>query len=420
MNHGGGWFMAMRSTDEKPQFSWSLLKRVLSYGRPYRWQIAAMLILILITTGLGLLTPLVMRDLIDRTLPQRNMTRLIWLALALLAIPTVSGVINVWQRRVNARVAEGVTYDLRVALFEHLQNMSLRFFTNTKTGELMSRLNNDVMGAQNAISTTIVSMITNIVQAAALLVVMLSMEWRLTLISIIILPLFILAARRMGRMLRDISREQMEANAQMNAMMNETLNVGGALLVKLFGRAPVEVGRFQSRAGGVRELGIKRAVMGAMFFVLIGLVSAVGMALVFGYGGYLVIGGAFTVGTIVAFSSYLGSLYGALQGLANAPVNYATSLVSFERVFEVIDLPREIADKPDAISLQDARGKLTFEDVTFRYEVRIRKSASQCQTLWPDAKRGSRAFRLPGGPPSGGPDHGRGRNARMAGGRPHQ
>ena len=366
---GGGWFMSMRATDEKPRITWTLLRRVLGYAMPYRWQIVAMLLMILSTTALGLLSPLVTRDLIDRTLPQRDLQRLIWLALLLLAIPAVTGVVAVWQRRVNARVGEGVTFDLRVALFTHLQSMSLRFFTNTKTGELMSRLNNDVVGAQNAISNTIVNIITNLVQAVALLVVMLSMEWRLTLISIVILPLFILAARRMGRILRDISRQQMEANAQMNAMMNETLNVGGALLVKLFGRETVEVGRFQGRAGQVRELGVRQAVTGAMFFVIIGLVSAVGSALVFGYGGYLVISGAFTVGTIVAFGAYLGSLYGALQGLANAPVNFATSLVSFERVFEVIDLPAEIQEKPGAYALRDVRGALTFEDVSFQYEV---------------------------------------------------
>ena len=378
---GGGWFSMMRASDEKPRVTWSLLKRVLAYARPYQWQIVAMLLMILTTTGLGLLTPLVTRDLIDRTLPQHDVRRLMWLALALLAIPAISGVISVWQRRVNARVGEGVTYDLRVALFDHLQRMSLRFYTNTKTGELMSRLNNDVVGAQNAISNTIVSIITNLVQAAALMAVMLSMEWKLTLISVVILPLFIVAARRMGRQLRDISRAQMEANAQMNAMMNETLNVGGALLVKLFGRGPVEVGRFKSRAGDVRDLGVRQAVMGAVFFVIIGLVSAVGMALVFGYGGYLVISGAFTVGTIVAFGAYLGSLYGALQGLANAPVNFATSMVSFERVFEVVDLPVEIQEKPGAYALCDAHGALTFDDVSFKYEVRAEQLLSNVKRI---------------------------------------
>jgi ATP-binding cassette subfamily B protein len=278
-------------------------------------------------------------------------------------------------------VGEGVIYDLRRALYAHLQQMSLRFFTNTKVGELMSRLNSDVVGAQNAISNTIVNIITSLVQTVALLAVMLLLEWRLTLVAVIILPLFILAARRMGGVLREITRAQMEANAQMSAMMNETLNVGGALLVKLFGRAPVEVNRFQSRAQQVRDLGIRRAVRASIFFVLIGLVSAVGMALVYGMGGYLVIQQAFTIGTIVAFGSYLGSLYGALQGLASAPVEFATSIVSFERVFEVIDLPLEIQDRPGAIMLRDSRGALTFENVSFRYEVRAEQLLSDVKRV---------------------------------------
>jgi ATP-binding cassette subfamily B protein len=233
----------------------------------------------------------------------------------------------------------------------------------------MSRLNNDVVGAQNAISNTIVNIITNIIQAAAVLSVMLTLEWRLTLISIIILPLFILVARRMGERLRDISRQQMEANAQMNATMNETLNIGGALLVKLFGRTMTEVKRFESRAAQVRDLGINRAVLGAMFFIIIGLVSAVGTALVYGIGGYLVMQNAFTIGTIVAFGAYMSSLYSALAGLTNAPVDFATSVVSFERVFEVIDLPQDIAEAPDALALTGVRGELSFEHVTFRYAV---------------------------------------------------
>jgi ATP-binding cassette subfamily B protein len=372
MFHGGGagWFSFMRASDERPRVTWALLRRVLRYSKPYRWHIAGMLVMILTTAGLGLATPLVMRDLIDYTLPQRDFNRLVLLALALLLIPAVNGAINVFQRRLNARVGEGVIYDLRVALYAHLQRMSMRFFTNTKTGELMSRLNNDVVGAQNAISNTIVNIITNLVQATALMVVMLGLEWRLTVISVLVLPLFILAARRLGTRLRDISRQQMDANAQMNAMMNETLNVGGALLVKLFGRAPVEVSRFQQRATEVSTLGIRRAVVGTVFFVIVGLLSAVGTALVFGLGGYLVIRGTFTIGTIVALISYLGMLYASLQGLANAPVEFATSIVSFERVFEVIDLPVEIQDKPGAIALKAVAGALTFEDVTFRYAVR--------------------------------------------------
>ena len=365
-----GWWSYVSSTGEKPKVTWALMQRVLRYARPYRSQIIGMLLMILINTGLTLLTPLIMRDLIDRTIPSGDINRLVRLALALLAIPIIGGLINVVQRRLNAFVGEGVIYDLRLALFNRLQRMSLRFFTNTKVGELMSRLNNDVVGAQNAISNTIVGIITNIIQGIGVLLVMLTLEWRLTLVSIIILPLFILAARRLGNRLRDISRDQMEANAKMNAMMNETLNIGGALLVKLFGRTQVEVDRFQNRSERVRDLGILRAVTGTSFFVIIGLISAVGTALVYGIGGYMVIQGAFTIGTIVAFGAYLASLYMALQGLVNAPVEFATSMVSFERVFEVVDLPLEIEEKPDAVVLDNVRGELVFENVTFHYAVK--------------------------------------------------
>jgi len=365
----GWWGRYLHGTEQKPKVTWGLLKRVLSYSAPYRWHIAGMLVLILLTTGLQLLTPLILRDLIDRTIPAGNQTRLAALALCLLLIPATSGTITVLQRRLNSFVGEGVIYDLRVALFAHLQRMSLRFFTNTKVGELMSRLNNDVIGAQSAISNTIVSIVTELIQAAALLAVMLSLQWRLTLIGVVVLPPIVLAARRLGHRLRDIARQQMDANAQMNAMLNETLNIGGALLVKLFGRAPVEVQRMRDRAQSVRDLGVRRAVTGTGFYVIIGLVSAVGTALVYGLGGVLVIRGAFTVGTIVAFGSYLGSLYSTLQGLANAPVEFVTSVVSFERVFEVIDLPLEIQDKPGAIALPDAAGELVFAGVSFKYEV---------------------------------------------------
>jgi ATP-binding cassette, subfamily B, bacterial len=365
-----GWWSYVSSTGEKPKVTWPLMRRVLRYSKPYQWQIIGMLVMILINTGLTLLTPLILRDLIDKTIPSRNLNRLVLLALALLAIPAIGGLLNVVQRRLNAYVGEGVIYDLRVALFSRLQRMSLRFFTNTKVGELMSRLNNDVVGAQNAVSNTLVGIITNIVQGVSVLVVMLTLEWHLTLISIVILPLFILVGRQLGGRLREISREQLEANARMNAMMNETLNIGGALLVKLFGRTAVEIDRFQDRAVRVRDLGIFRAVTGTVFFVIIGLISAVGTALVYGIGGYLVIRDVFTIGTIVAFGAYLTSLYGSLQGLANAPVEFATSLVSFERVFEVIDLPTEITEKPDAIELVDTRGELVFDDVTFRYAMK--------------------------------------------------
>lgn len=355
--------------EERPKVTVSLIRRVFQYARPYLWWLLVMLAITLATTGLSLLTPLILRDLIDRTLPARDLNRLIWLAVGLLVIPLFSSGLNVLQRQVNARVGEGVVYDLRVALFSHLQRMSLSFFTHTKVGELMSRLNNDVVGAQNAISSTFVNIITSLIQAVILLTVMLTLEWRLTLISIAVLPLFLLAARGLGNRLRDIARLQLDLVAQMNAMMNELLNISGALLVKLFGRTAEEDKHFRERAAEVRNIGVRRAVTGTLFFASIGLLSSIGVALVYGIGGYLVIQQALTIGTIVALGAYLGNLYGALQSLTNAPVDFATSMVSFERVFEVLDLPVEIVEKPDAFILQKTLGVLEFDDVSFHYTV---------------------------------------------------
>ncbi len=370
MMRGGGWFRYMHSSsDAKPNVTRRLLLRVLAYAGPYRGQIAGMLAMILLTTGLGLLNPLIFREIIDGALAEKDIERLHILALGLVAIPLASGGVRIVQRKLNVSIGEGVIYDLRVALYHHLQQMSLRFFTNTKTGELMSRLNNDVVGAQNAISNTIVNIITNVITVVATLVVMLSMEWRLTILGVLVLPCFVFIARRLGRRLKEIAREQMSHNAQMNAMMNETLNISGALLVKLFGRIDQEVAHFEERAADVRDAGILRAVLGSQFFVLIGLVSVVGTALVYWVGGILVIQDAFTIGTIVAFGAYLTQLYTPLQALTNAPVDFAQSIVSFERVFEIIDLPLDIAERPDAVHLQAVRGALHFDEVTFRYTV---------------------------------------------------
>ena len=371
MMRGSGWFSYIRHGGEtnKPKVTRRLLMRVLAYARPYQNQIIGMLATILITTFLGLLNPLIFREIIDGALAEKDMSKLNVLALGLVLIPIVSGVIRIIQRKLNVAIGEGVIYDLRVSLYNHLQRMSLRFFTNTKTGELMSRLNNDVVGAQNAISNTIVAIITNIITVIATMAIMLTLEWRLTILGVLVLPFFIIIARRLGSQLQEIARQQMGFNAQMNAMMNETLNISGALLVKLFGRTQTEVDRFDTRAADVRDAGIKRAVMGSQFFVLISLVSVIGTALVYWVGGILVIQDAFTVGTIVAFGTYLTQLYTPLQALTNAPVDFAQSVVSFERVFEIIDLPLEIDEKDDAVSLGEARGELVFDDVTFRYDV---------------------------------------------------
>ncbi|GAB5491618.1 MAG: ABC transporter ATP-binding protein [Phototrophicaceae bacterium] len=357
----------------KPNISRGLILRVLKYAKPYQSRILVMLGMILVTTILGTLTPLIFRELIDNVLIESgenfgNMSRLNILALGLVLIPIVSGVIRIFQRRINASVGEGVIYDLRVALYEHLQKMSLRFFTNTKTGELMSRMNSDVVGAQNAISNTIVDILTNILTVVITLGIMLALEWRLTILGVAVFPLFMWIALKLGKRLRDIAREQMVHNAQMNAMMNETLNISGALLVKLFGRRDTEVNRFEDRALKVRDAGIQRATIGGQFFVLVSLVSVVGTALVYWVGGRFVLDGVFSVGDIVAFGTYLTQLYQPLSALTTAPVDFATSMVSFERVFEIIDLPLEIEEKDNAIHLDTVEGRIQFDNVTFSYD----------------------------------------------------
>ena len=354
--------------DVKPVLTWSLIRRVLGYARPYKFRLIGILLVITATSGLHLLNPLIFREMIDRTIPAGNLQRLVLLAVALLMVALSNGVLNVINRRLSSSVGEGVIYDLRVALYTHLQRMSLRFYTNTRVGELMSRLNNDVIGAQNAVSNTLVSIVSNIVQVVAVLAVMLALEWRLTLISLAIAPFFILIIRKLSNKLRDIVRNQLEANASMNAMMNETLNIGGVLLVKLFGRQQMEIERFGQRAGAVRNNGIKRTQLGSIFMAISGLLAAVGTALVYGLGGYFVIKDFISIGTVVAFSAYLGNLYGTIQSLANAPVDFASSIVSFERVFEVIDLPAEVSEKPGAVALNDVKGNISFDQVTFMYQ----------------------------------------------------
>jgi ATP-binding cassette subfamily B protein len=245
--------------------------------------------------------------------------------------------------------------------------MSLGFFTNTKTGELMSRLNNDVVGAQQAVTGTFVSLVANILGAATVLVVMFGLEWRLTLLAVAMLPLFIFLARRVGKLLGEVARSQMDASAAMNAHMQETLSVSGSMLVKLFGRNDDERSRFSGNAGTVRDLGIRRAMIGRWFFVGIGIVSALGTAAVFWVGSVMVINDIITVGTIVALSAYLGQLYGLLSGLSNARVEFETALVSFERVFEVIDLPHDIEEVAEPVTLDRVHGKVELSDVWFRY-----------------------------------------------------
>ncbi|RMG92732.1 MAG: ABC transporter ATP-binding protein [Chloroflexi bacterium] len=369
MFHGAGWFAYLRYDEkqDRPIITRQLLRRVWAFAQPYRWRVAGLLVTITLISGVSLISPLLFRDLIDNAIPNQDFRRLNWLAIGLVGIPILNGAIGVWQRHLNAQIGEGIIYDLRRSLYQHMQRMSLRFFTQTRTGELMSRLNNDVVGAQRAVSETLVSIVSNFVSLLATLAIMLTLEWRLTLLGLAILPLFVLPARRIGRILRDIRRRSMELNAEMNATMNETLNVSGALLVKLFGREARELERFSRDARQVRDIGIRSAVIGRWFFVMLSIISAVGTAVVYWVGGLLVLRGEFTIGTIVAFGSYLTQLYGPLMALTNAPVDFAQSMVSFERVFEALDIPIEIAEKPNAIELTEVKGRIRFENVSFSY-----------------------------------------------------
>lgn len=361
------WKGFMKAGDEKPTVNRSVLKRVGQYAKPYKWGILGSLGAILVSTLLNLVNPLILRQLVDVAIPTGNIKLLVYYAIAMLIVPILNGLFQLIERHFSSRVGEGVIYDLRVALYDHFQKMSLRFFIHTPLGELISRLNNDVVDAQNAVNRTLVSLVTNFIQVVSVLVIMFSLEWRLTLISAVIVPLFVLAAQRLGKVLRKISRQQMEVNARMNATLAETLNVGGALLVKLFGRREDEVDRFGSRAKEVHDLGIQRATAARSFMVLLSLLMAIGTALVYGLGGYMVIQDMFTIGTIIAFGSYLTQLYQAFQALVNAPVEFSTSLVSFERVFEVLDFEPDIQDPKQPEELGTVRGEILFEDVTFKY-----------------------------------------------------
>ena len=262
---------------------------------------------------------------------------------------------------------EGLIYDLRSKLFDHVQRMPVAFFTRTQTGTLISRLNNDVIGAQRAFTGTLGTVVGNVITLASTLVAMLLLEWRLTLLAVVILPVFILPARRVGRNLQDITRESMNLNASMNNTMTERFNVSGALLVKLFGRHNAESADFADRAARVRDIGIRSAMYSRVFLVALTLVGAVGTAIIYWLGGHLTIDGSITTGTLVALGVYAAQIYVPLTSLSTARIDIMTAFVSFERVFEVLDTPNPITDADDATPLSNARGGVRFDRVSFRY-----------------------------------------------------
>jgi ATP-binding cassette subfamily B protein len=366
--YGGWWrFLSYDESQGKAKVDRALLRRVWSYAKPYLTPMVLMLLAIVVTTVIELVPPLLYRDLFDNVLPNKDFGRLTVLGLLMLAVPIFNNVVGVGERFLSARIGEGIIFDLRQGMYEHLQRMGLRFFTHTKSGVIVSRFEDDVVGAQSTITSTIPSILTNGVTLIGTLAVMFAIEWRLTLMAIAVVPLFLLPARRVGRVLREIRRKAMNFNADMASIVSETLSISGALLAKTFGRQRQERERYRTANQNVRDIGLRRALIGRFFSMWLEMAGTVGMVLIFWGGGYFVLTGAISPGSIVAFVAYIFSLYGPISALSNVQVEFATSMVSFERVFEFIDMPIEIQDKADAIELKEVKGRIQFENVSFSY-----------------------------------------------------
>lgn len=366
--YGGWWrYLSYDESQGKPQVDRALLRRVWTYAKPYVGPLALLLSAIVVTTLIELVPPLLYRDLFDNVLPNRDVGRLNILGLLMLSVPIISNLIGVGERYLSAQIGEGIIFDLRQTMYEHLQRMGLRFFTKTKSGVIISRFEEDVVGAQGTITGTIPSVLTNAVTLIGTLTVMFVIEWRLTLMALAVVPLFLLPARRVGRILRDIRRQAMNNNAEMSTIVSETLSISGALLAKTFGRQRQERERYRKANQNVRDIGLRRALIGRLFSMWLEMAGTIGMVLIFWGGGHFVLQGAISPGSIVAFVAYIFSLYGPISSLSNVQVEFATSMVSFERVFEFLDMPVEIEDKPNAIEIKSIEGRLRFDKVSFSY-----------------------------------------------------
>ena len=363
-----GWYSYMRSVGETPPaIDRALLGRVAGYGRPYLGRLVGVLVTVVVVSGLSVVPPILIRLLIDEAIPQGDLGALTLLGIGMVAVPLVIAAVGILQRWWSSQAGEGIIFDLRCELYAHLQRMSLGFFTNTRTGELISRIQSDVVGAQQAITGTFVTILSNLVAVVAILGVLISADWRLTLLAVAALPLFVAPARRVARTLRAVTERQMKHNATMASILQETFNVSGALLVKLFDRGRRERDRFSQEAVGVRDLGIRSALIGRGFQAAMGVVSALGAAAVFWVGGWMVIEGHISLGTVVMFSTLLTQLYAPLTALSNTRVQFATSLVSFERVFAVLDIPLDLPESPRARDLDEVAGEVEFDSIWFQY-----------------------------------------------------
>ncbi|WP_372451813.1 ABC transporter ATP-binding protein [Catellatospora tritici] len=349
-------------------------KRILGFARPYRTEITVFLVTIVLGAVIGVATPLLAKDVVDVIAPPRGAApdpdaaaTVIRIALYIAALAVLSALLSLAERYYSARIGEGLIYDLRTQVYDHVQRLPVQFFTRAQTGALVSRLNNDVLGAQRAFTSTLSGVVGNIIQLVLTAGVMLTLSWQITVLSLVLLPIFILPARRVGHRLAEITKESYDLNARMQATMTERFGVAGALLVKLFGRPEVEADRFARRAGRVRDIGVESAMYSRTFFAAMMLVAALAQALVYGLGGWYAVQGQIEAGTVVALALLLTRLYGPITALSNVRVDVMGALVSFDRVFEVLDLDPAIAEKPDAVDLPPRAARVEFRDVVFRY-----------------------------------------------------
>jgi ATP-binding cassette subfamily B protein len=342
-------------------------RRMLRFAIPYRKILSLFLPLVVIDAALGAINPLILRAIIDRGIGGHNERLVIDLALLATGIALLDAVVSLLERRASAIVGEGLIFDMRSQVFRHVQRMPLAFFTRTQTGALVSRLNNDVIGAQSAFTDLLSNMVGNVITVLIVVGAMFWLSWQITLVALLLLPLFIIPARLVGRKLGAMTKENYDLNAQMNMVMNERFNVAGAMLVKLFARPESEADHFDTTAARVRNIGITQALYSRLFLVSLTLTAALATAFAYGFGGVEAVHGVLAIGTLVALTGYLTRLYGPLTQLSNLNLDIVTTLVSFERIFEVLDLEPMIQEKPDALAIPRGPASVEFDRVDFTY-----------------------------------------------------
>jgi ATP-binding cassette subfamily B protein len=365
VHEGRRWSREQRSVP--PQHPGATVSRALGYLSPYLPTTFIIAVCLIAVAALGSVPPLLIREIIDTALPDGNRGLLNLLAVSMVVVPLGSGLVNVLQNYLNASVSQRIMFDIRNQLYNHLQGLSLRFFTSSRTGEIMSRVTDDVAAIQNTVTGSLISIASNFFTVAITLVVIFTLNWQLALIGISLLPLFIIPTRIVGNLRRSLQRRTQWARAELNTHMQETLNVSGFLLMKVFNRERYEAGRFQGRSREVMDLQVHQALVGRWFFMLMGLFSFIGPALIYWWGGQEVINGTLTIGTIVAFVAYLARLYGPVSSLATVYVDVQAAFALFERIFEYLDVESEITDPPDGARLPRLNGCIQFDNVSFEY-----------------------------------------------------